>query len=807
MDREWFSPFMTLSQGVFVALDSDMKVIWCSEGVFSRFGYHAHELVGQSLDVIAPARYRPKLKQRLSELLLLDGDIDSETLKRDAVCIHKTGHEVLVNVNMNRCVRDGRIWVLLSMKEIEERYSAGNLLLQSQEVLKNSQAIGHIGSWAWTADRNTIEWSDETYRILGHLNESHDGSLKALATHIHPADYRRFRDKAAKCRKLLENFEIEHRIKRRDGATRYVITRVKFFGRNGKPQEVRGTIQDITEYREQQERIELNRIVMDHIADGYIVADSETQIVDMNHVIADITGLERGDIVGRSTSRFLHPDSPNTGSSIIPAFFEGSSWSGEVWLNSTKKHHVSVLANIVKVKYSEEESDKKYVITVTDISAIKEGEERLRHQALYDSLTGLPNRKHYMDHLKLEITKARSGGDRFAVFYLDLDGFKSVNDTQGHDSGDKLLIDAAKRLCSVEKETLFAARLGGDEFALILTGNPTEEQISQVAEAINHAMSFTVRYADWEMHLTVSIGVSVYPDDGGEHIELLRKADQAMYQAKSLGKNNYSLFDQSLAEKAKQEIQLISDLKQALEFDQFYVLYQPQFSLSDSRLSGAEALLRWRHPDRGLVAPDIFIPLAERSGVIGQIGIFVLEQACQLLLEHGDTVPKVSVNMSSKQLRSPHLIAEVSELLERYRIEPRQLEIEITETAAMEDIDFSLDFLNQIKALGVSIAVDDFGTGYSSLSYLKQLPLTKLKIDKSFIQKMTPESDDQAIVGAVISMAKVLGLDVVAEGVETPQQLEILKSLECNEVQGYLLGRPMAQSELLRLSDSEYAVE
>ncbi|MGV7202693.1 putative bifunctional diguanylate cyclase/phosphodiesterase [Xanthomonas axonopodis pv. cajani] len=412
---------------------------------------------------------------------------------------------------------------------------------------------------------------------------------------------------------------------------------------------------------------------------------------------------------------------------------------------------------------------------------------------LHDPLTRLPNRILLHEHLVQNIERAQRQGQRFAVMLINLDGFKVINDGYGHALGDRLLVVVAERLNAHRRAHGSLARLGADEFVLVADIADPEDAATLAAHLVQ-ALAVPFLVANHELRLSSSIGIALYPEDAGSEHQLLTHADAAMTHAKHAGRNRYSFFERSMTATTRDRLQLLQELPRALELGQFVLHYQPKYCAEDGRPIGAEALIRWQHPERGLVPPDSFIPLAERSGMIGLLGSWVLRQACRQMRDwrqagHGDW--RVAVNLSALQLASPSLLDEVATTLSEYALAPGQLTLEITETMAMRDAEACLRTLGQLNALGVRIAIDDFGTGYSNLLYLRKLPAHELKIDRSFVQAMDGSAEDIAIVAAVVALAHTMRLQVVAEGVETLAQRNTLERLGCDQLQGYLLGRPM----------------
>lgn len=439
--------------------------------------------------------------------------------------------------------------------------------------------------------------------------------------------------------------------------------------------------------------------------------------------------------------------------------------------------------------------------TVTDISELKEAHSQLEHLAFYDILTGLANRRMFRDMLENLLEHTQNFGGGFALFFIDVDHFKHTNDTLGHDAGDKLLIELAKRLKSCVRNTDVVARLGGDEFTIIITDTEDEHAVSQIAQKIITELSEPITLGDQLIRVTASLGIAMAPENGQDAETLTKHADLALYKAKDEGRNNFQFFNQNLNEHLIEHLELMRDLREAIVNDEFSLNYQPQLDLKTGQVVGLEALIRWHSSKRGFVSPVQFIPAAEETGQIIALGSWVLRTACaqmRKLIDQGLVIGdcKMAVNLSAKQLVEPDLVHLVKQTLEQTQLAPQNLELEITESMLMENINLAVDHLNQLKELGVSISIDDFGTGYSSLGYLKSLPVHIVKVDRSFVQDIPEDTDDMAITAAVIAMAHKLNYKVVAEGLETQEQLDFLTNCACDVGQGYLFSRPLTEDAL-----------
>jgi diguanylate cyclase (GGDEF)-like protein len=468
-------------------------------------------------------------------------------------------------------------------------------------------------------------------------------------------------------------------------------------------------------------------------------------------------------------------------------------------------------ANALTRKWQNERIVRRQVETLEQaVDARTQGLEtankQLRHLATHDALTGLPNRVLMDDRLSQSIVLADRQGQRFAVLLVDLDRFKLVNDSLGHRAGDELLKEVAQRLKSVVRDVDTVVRLGGDEFVLIVTPSPERDAAEQVATRIIEAMRPSVRIAGIEIHTSPSIGIAFYPGDATTTETLLAHADAAMYYAKQRGRNNFQCFMPGMNTATQEKVKLEGDLRLALEQKQFELHYQPKVNTATGVMHGAEALLRWKHPVRGSIPPAEFIPIAEESGLIGSIGAWVVREACRQARAWqvaGLPPLRVAVNLSASQFRQGNIVAMIADALDLAGLEPRFLEVELTESAVMSDPEESIAILEKLSTMGVLVSVDDFGTGYSSMSYLRRFPIDKLKIDKGFISEIISRSEDASIVRAIISLAHSLKLKVVAEGVESTEQLEFLKTLGCDQYQGFHYSKALPVSEFEALVRSK----
>ena len=485
----------------------------------------------------------------------------------------------------------------------------------------------------------------------------------------------------------------------------------------------------------------------------------------------------------------------------MQALGEQDRWEGEIRLQRKSGEAFPCWAGITAVHDSDGDLVS-YVCFFVDISERKASEARIQSLAYYDVLTGLPNRTLFQDRLQAALPLASRRSEWVAILFLDLDRFKPINDSLGHAAGDTVLKDVARRLRRCVRESDTVARMGGDEFTILLTGLADRDgalsACMHVAEKVLLALGPAFVLQEREFFVSASIGIALAPQDGEEGNALLKNADTAMYHAKAMGKDTFQFYQSEMNARALERLGLENDLRHAVQDGAFHLAYQPQFSCRNGRLTGAEVLLRWNHPVRGNVSPADFIPIAEELGLIRILGKWVMDQACQQLAQwrlRGFNMPRLAVNLSSMQFDDGQLVEQISDILERYELPPQVLEVELTESILLRNLELTMSTLNRLKEKGVHIAIDDFGTGYSALNYLKDFPIDTLKIDRGFIQAMRPDSRDARLAEAIVALGRSLQLRVIAEGVETDEQYRLVSGFGCDEVQGFHLGRPVGADE------------
>ncbi len=556
---------------------------------------------------------------------------------------------------------------------------------------------------------------------------------------------------------------------------------------------------DVSSRKQAEKRLQLDAQVFESASEAVVITDPDRRIIDVNRAFTDITGYTREEILGENISvlgsgrqdEYFYQE-------MWGAVAERGSWQGEIW---DRRKNGEVFPKWLSISSVRDEGGKisRYIGLFSDISIMKQTQEQLYEMAHYDSLTGLPNRRYFLDRLKESLDQARRAGEGVALMFVDLDGFKLVNDNLGHRAGDQLLREVGLRIRQCIRESDIAARMGGDEFTVILSQIRSSDSAVIVARKILARLYEPVRIDEKELFISSSIGIAVFPDDASEVEGLLQSADTALYKAKDLGKNGYQFFSPEMNRRAMERLTLQTQIRQGLAAHEFTVYYQPQVDAGSGRLVGLEALARWKSPQIGLVSPEQFIPLAEQTGLIHEIGQLVLREACaqgRRWMDQGMSPVRIGVNISAHQLRRPDFVDVIQGAVQESGFPARFLELELTESMLIDDSPQDLDKLSRIKAMGIRLSIDDFGTKYSSFAYLRRLPIDRLKIDRTFVQDLTADPRVAEIVSAIIAMSRSLNLEVIAEGVETAAQADLLKKKGCQTIQGYYSGHPLPSGDV-----------
>ncbi len=681
------------------------------------------------------------------------------------------------------------------MREKTLRRQAEVALHKSEERWKFILEGGAENIWDWDIEHDTMTFSKEDIPLVDLVS---DDIERAECTRIHKIDKKRVEnDFKAHLEGKTEFFTSQYRILRKNGSWAWVLSRGKVVSRDEEGRALRmvGTHSDITER-------ELASLIYKNSSQAMLISDINNIVISVNPAFTKITGYSEDEAIGKNP-KFMTSGLHNAAfyNEMWERIEETGHWTGEISNRRKNGELYTEMLNINTVTNAFGSVDH-YVGLFNDITEQKKADELILEHANIDPLTRLHNRRMFLERLDEEIKRSKRSGVPFALLYMDLDHFKEVNDSLGHDAGDKLLIEVTQRMKNHVRESDIVSRLGGDEFSIIFTDLQGSFAIDRITQDIIDSMCKPFQLDVDHVYISASVGITIYPNDADDASTLLKNADQAMYLAKRSGRACYRYFKPSMQEAAERRQVMINDLHGALDEKQFQVFYQPIVDMKTAEINKAEALVRWNHPERGLVSPDDFIPLAEESGQIIEIGDWVFKEAMRqtdIWKRKYHTEFQVSVNKSQVQFRSARKLDEWLDYLNELGLNGHNIVIEITESILMEDESRISDKLLQLRDMGIEVSLDDFGTGYSSLSYLKKFDIDYLKIDRSFVASLTAESTDMALCEAMIVMAHKLGIKVIAEGIETEEQKHLLDSMGCDYGQGYLFSRPVPASEFEKL--------
>jgi len=653
--------------------------------------------------------------------------------------------------------------------------------------------------WEWHVPTDELIRTNPIKQIdVGNLEV--EQTLSNTLSILHPDDMGRVRNE------ILEHikgkspyFESIFRLKSKGSGYLWLLARARVVERDETDRAIRllGSIKDITLMKATEDKLTLIAQAFENTKDGISVLDNNFNSIFNNKAFYEITGLSH--LKAMSSQYFFSTESKNHDmfNQVKVALRNFGEWEGEIWEQRPNGEEFAIAIKLDIVQEGTE-NDTHFICVFSDITYRKKSEEELIKLANIDSLTGLPNRSLLMDRLSHAVAFSKRHETEFALMFIDLDNFKNINDTLGHSVGDEILVKVAERLKNCVRNVDTVARLGGDEFTVILENVKSTNEVGLIANKILKRLSKLIEVQGTLLKTTPSIGIGMFPSHGDNVDSLLKNADLAMYSAKEKGKNNYQFFTEDMTSSAMERINIENKLREAIELDQLELYYQPKVYSVTGELTGFEALIRWIHPEDGMISPGAFIPIAEETGLILSMGDWILEEAIKQAKSWSKINPDccaIAVNLSAKQFLSENLPEQIESMLKRHDLEPRYIELEITEGTLMENMQHTISALQRLRDMGLAISLDDFGTGYSSLSYLKQFPVNKLKIDQSFVQDITTDPSDASIVASIINLAHNLGLNVVAEGCETKEQLQFIRSYHCEEVQGYLFSRPLPKAE------------
>lgn len=678
------------------------------------------------------------------------------------------------------------------------------LLRFSQERLDLAVAGSNDGVWDWDIDAGSVYFSNRCLEIIGYPPSADVDLGVVWLERVHPDDLVATRQAIrAHFRGTTERFDNNHRILTLDGGYVWVHARGRAI-RDEQQRAVRlvGIVRDVTEQKLNDERLQQAAVVIQSTTEGVVITDHENRIVSVNPAFCSITGYEPQLVIGKTPS-FLksgwHPE--QFYSDLWGQLKSTGSWQGEIW-NRRRDGEIYPQWQTINAVYDEEGELSHYVAVFADISQIKRSQDEIDFLAHHDPLTRLPNRLLMIERLGNALSRAKRNDSRLGLIFIDIDRFKAINDSMGHSAGDELLRAAAERISELCREEDTLARLSGDEFILLVEDLAEAADLTPFALRIQRAFGQPFDINERSVHLSCSLGMSVYPDDGEDSAELLKNADTAVTLAKKNGRNTYAYYTQALTEYARRQMTLESDLHKAIRERELRVYFQPQKDLGTKQIVGMEALVRWDHPTLGIIPPIDFLPAAQHAGLMSAVDEYVLQIACAQMrdwLDAGFALQTMAVNMSGYWLQRGEVIAAVQAVLKESGLPAHYLELEVTEDEIMGQGEKSGSVLNALRTIGVKLAIDDFGTGYSSLLRLKSLPVTKLKIDRGFIMDLPGDTNDSAIARAIIALGKSLQLTITAEGVETLEQERLLGDLGCDYGQGYLYSKPLPAEQLQSL--------
>lgn len=672
------------------------------------------------------------------------------------------------------------------------RHRAEIAIQRSERRLRLALDAARMGVWEWESETGRLDSSEEISAILGRPTEQLQGGLEALLERFDPRDRETLSDE------LLRGLEVSRTLELHDDEPRWVEFSAKAYPVGMKSiGRVVGVMRDVTEAHRDQIRLRQASAVFETTSEGIAVTDAQQRIISVNPAFCHITGYRADEVLMRAPDQVLH--ARRHGDQVDPRLEElrDDHWSGEIACRRKNGEIFPAWEHLCVIR-NEAGEVSHYLITFSDISELRRAEAYLAHLAFHDHLTGLGNRNQLDETLIAEIERARDNGTCVAVFFIDLDGFKFVNDTLGHAAGDELLRRIALRIRESIRGADSAVRLGGDEFVVVIPDIARIEDCVTFADKLLARISRSVTLAHEEVSVSGSIGIALYPDNADSHESLLRAADSAMYAAKSGGRNRYAFYCDDMAARARERLTIEQGLARALDENRLVLHYQPVVELASGRIVGVEALARWTHPELGEISPQRFIGIAEDAGLIERLGMWALRTACNQGVAWGERarVPlRIAVNVSVRQMASADFVARVARVLQETGLPPGRLEIEITETS-LQSVEQARDMLLALKQLGVQIAIDDFGTGFSSLSKLKHLSIDRVKIDQSFVRGLPHDVNDVEVTRAIAALCLALKLRMTAEGIETEEQLDMLRGLSCDDGQGYLISTPLPAAEL-----------
>lgn len=797
---------MNATRPISLMLVEDERVVaFDLKNQLQSFGYQVTSTVASGEQAIS------QIGIVVPDLVLMDIHLDGEMDGVDAAIAIQAQYRIPViyltafaeDDTLRRALESRPFGYLIKPWDARELHATIQMALARREVelavegnelrLKLAMEAASLGVFEWVPANNRLLGDGYLNAIFGDRPVPLDESWETFIARVDAEDRLQVVERLSHTLTARNSVQVEFRTERTNGGPHFMEARVKAFPGVNAGRRVVGVLQDVTERHRSDDRMRQSSVVFQTAAEGIVITDANRQITAVNPSFTRITSFPECEALGFDADLLLRTQRGDQGSEAFFAELAGCEeayWQGEVFCHRRSGERFPAWQSLSAVRNLSGVLSN-YVIAFSDVSEIHQAEEKLHHLAHHDPLTDLPNRLLFDDRFKQAIKKARRRQESCLLLFLDLDGFKMVNDTLGHPQGDELLRIVAGRLRGVLRASDTVARLGGDEFVVLASGTRVE-YAGELAGKILQSLRVPVTLAGDQITVSGSIGIAIYPEDGSDPNQLMRAADIAMYSAKAKGRDSYQFYSGEMAEQTSERLLIEQGLRRAIDERQLLLYYQPQIDLASQQVVGVEALIRWRHPVHGLIPPARFIPVAEDCGLIDVIGHWVLREACREIrgqLDHKGQQLRLSVNASAREFMHSDFLASVQKVLAETGFPASQLEIEITEST-LQVIERSVEIIDRLKALGISVSIDDFGTGYSSLSVLRDLPIDRIKIDRSFIKDLPVDMGGISILEAIVALANSLHMEIVVEGIECAEQADILHRLGCAVGQGYLFSRP-----------------
>ena len=772
------------------------------------FGHPREELLGRSIERLIPDSHRHSHAERVRRFFkgptarLMGNGMEFSALRAD-------GTPIPVEIGLSPFEVEGRKLVICSVRDIRKRKETQEALQLSETRSSEVQRMAKIGNWDWNIVTNELWWSDEIYRMFGTEPRSFGCTYEAFLERVHPDDRQQVTDAVERAIALHEPYSIRHRIVLSDGSEKVVHEKAEvMLDDRGRVVRMVGTVQDVTDYRRIEEEVyrsEARLKEAEHLAKiGSWEWDIRHDTQWWSDGLYSILEVDRATF-DPSFENFLamvHLGDRKRLSARKKALWNHSSQDNQLEFRIVlPEGRQKVVVSRTDVRRDAKGRPVSVIGTIHDVTDRKRAEARVQYLATHDDLTALPNRAMFHELLRKAIKSAERHGRRGALLFMDLDGFKFINDSLGHSAGDELLRAIGRRLEDALRGSDCAARLGGDEFCVLAEDIDGPFDASNLAEKCLRVVAEPITIGSRELRPRASIGLALFPDDGQDPQTLMKAADSAMYAAKHDSQSRYEFYSRELTVSAERRMALEHDLRRSIESGDFELHYQPQIDLASGRMLSVEALIRWLHPTRGLVGPAEFIDIAEKTDLIERLGEWALMTACRDVASWNETRTdpiRVAVNISSQHFRDGRIIDSVASALRETGLDPDLLEIEITERV-MQASESTIETFHRLRELGVHIAIDDFGTGYSCLESLRQLPIDTLKIDQRFIHDLLQSPEIPAILGTIVAMGRAMSLRVIAEGVETVEQVQYLCAMRCELAQGYFFSKPVTSEQIAAL--------